>query len=422
MSCFELSSFGRRYAGHTGILDLMVDLSEPPVDPSAPFSMLGGGNPAIIPELSSAWKEAVEGLASSPSFARLIGAYDSQLGPASFREALAELFASSYGWPITARNIAIVNGSQIAAYYLINMFSGAWPDGGRRRIVLPVVPEYIGYADQGLDPACFAGRRPSIQMLDERSYKYRVDFEALRDERSSRDIGAYLVSRPTNPTGNVLTDEEVLGLAALARKSGVPLILDNAYGLPFPGIVFREAKPIWNEDIVLCMSLSKIGLPSLRTGIVIAREELVEALSATNAIVSLATGSLGPAIAERLVRSGELVRLSRELVGPYYAKRSARAQEVVARELGDLPWAIHASEGAIFLWLWLRDLPISSAELYRRLKSRNVIVLPGESFFFGLEEDWKHSRECLRLNYAGSEELFDRGICILGEELRAVYR
>ena len=418
MASFKLSSFGERYAGQTGILDLMRDLSEPPALPGAPFSMLGGGNPAIIPEVEAAWKESLSAILASPAFSRLVGAYDSQIGPSGFRAALAERFAAEYGWPVTERNIGIVNGSQIAAFYLLNMFSGPYPDGARRRILLPVVPEYVGYADQGLDPACFTGRRPSIQKLGERSFKYRVDFDSLELDGS---VGAICVSRPTNPTGNVLTDDEVRQLAAMAGSRGIPLILDNAYGLPFPGIIFREARPIWNEDVALCMSLSKIGLPALRTGIVVAREELIDALSATNAIVSLATGSLGPAIAQSLLSSGELLRLSREVVGPYYAAKSKRALETIAAELEGLPWRAHESEGAIFLWLWLEGLPIPSRELYLRLKSRNVIVLPGEAFFFGLEEDWPHSRECLRLNYSGDEELFARGIRILGEELRAAY-
>lgn len=415
---FRLSSFGERFSGSTGILELMKDLSEPPADPRSPFCMLGGGNPAIIPEVTAAWEDSLQTLIRDEGFARLIGAYDSSAGPAGFREAIAELFATTYGWPITALNVAVVNGSQIAAYYLLNMFSGSFPDGRRRKILLPVVPEYIGYADQGLEADCFSGRRPGIEMRGERSFKYRVDFDGLAIDDS---IGALCVSRPTNPTGNVLTDDEVRTLAALAGERGIPLILDNAYGLPFPGIIFREAAPIWNADIVLCMSLSKIGLPALRSGIVIARPELVDALSATNAIVSLATGSLGPAIAEGLLRSGRLIKLSREVVGPYYAAKSKRALETVARELGNLPWAAHESEGAIFLWLWFKDVPVPSRELYLRLKARNVIVLPSESFFFGLDGDWKHSRECVRVNYSGSEELFARGIRIMGEELRKIY-
>lgn len=418
MANFRFSSFGQRYAGPTGIADLMTDLSAPPANPSEPFSMLGGGNPAIIPELCSAWKGSVRSLVEAEGFQRLIGAYDSQIGPDGFRSAIADCFAENYGWNITEKNVGVVNGSQIAAYYLINMFSGAYPDGKRRKILLPVVPEYVGYADQGLDPGCFTGRRPSIEMRGEQSFKYRVDFDSIELDDS---IGAMLVSRPTNPTGNVLTDDEVLRLSDLAHSSGVPLMLDNAYGLPFPGIIFREAKPIWNEDLVLCMSLSKIGLPALRTGIVIAREGLIEAMAATNAIVSLATGSLGPAIAEGLLRSGEMLRLSRDVVGPYYKAKSKRALEIIADELGNLPWAVHASEGAIFLWLWLKDLPIATSELYKRLKARNVIVLAGENFFFGLEGDWPHSRQCVRLNYALDEALFERGMRIMAQELRKVY-
>ena len=42
------------------------------------------------------------------------------------------------------------------------------------------------------------------------------------------------VSRPTNPTGNVITDEELMKLDLLAQQRDIPLVIDNAYGVPFP--------------------------------------------------------------------------------------------------------------------------------------------------------------------------------------------
>lgn len=48
------------------------------------------------------------------------------------------------------------------------------------------------------------------------------------------------VSWPTNPTGNVITDEELLKLDALANQHGIPLVIDNAYGVPF--LVSSSAK------------------------------------------------------------------------------------------------------------------------------------------------------------------------------------
>ncbi|ULQ61231.1 aminotransferase class I/II-fold pyridoxal phosphate-dependent enzyme [Brucepastera parasyntrophica] len=71
------------------------------------------------------------------------------------------------------------------------------------------------------------------------------------------------VSRPTNPTGNVLTDAEIRELSALAGKYDIPLLIDNAYGMPFPNIIFPETSPgntfapYWDRHIILSMSLSK---------------------------------------------------------------------------------------------------------------------------------------------------------------------
>jgi valine--pyruvate aminotransferase len=80
-------------------------------------------------------------------------------------------------------------------------------------------------------------------------------------------------------------------------------------------------------------------------------------------------------------------------------------------------WAVHACEGALFHWLWLRDLPISSREFYQRLKAQKVLTVPGEYFFFGLRTaDWPHAHQCLRLNYSQSETVVREGLEIIAEE------
>ena len=247
-------------------------------------------------------------------------------------------------------------------------------------------------------------------------FKYGVDFEALD---TIEDVGAICVSRPTNPTGNVVTDAEVERLGAVARARGVPLIVDNAYGLPFPGIVFGDATLAWNEDTVLCMSLSKLGLPGLRTGIVIANEEIIAALGAANAIFCLAPGSMGPALATDLVESGDVLALGRDVIRPHYAERAERALDLLRAGLDGCGVRIHRPEGAFFLWLWMPGLPIGNAELYRRLKARGVVVVSGHYFFPGLEDDdWPHKRECIRISYADDWDRVERGLAILVEEVR----
>jgi valine--pyruvate aminotransferase len=280
-----------------------------------------------------------------------------------------------------------------------------------------MVPEYAGYNDLGVTEELFTARRPAIEHLDERLFKYHVDFDQLAPDDS---VSAICVSRPCNPTGNVLGDEEVGQLADLARRHDLPLILDNAYGLPFPQIVFTEATPYWDDNTILCMSLSKIGLPAVRTGIIVASEEVVDAIASVNAVVSLAVSSVGAVIARDWVASGEIIRLSRELIQPFYRQRAEQALAWLHESLQGLSWHVHKPEGALFLWLWLPQLPVTSQVLYERLKERGVYVLPGHHFFPGLEEDWAHSDQCLRLSYAQDPEQVRRGIRIIGEELRAL--
>ena len=80
---------------------------------------------------------------------------------------------------------------------------------------------------------------------------------------------------------------------------------------------------------------------------------------------------------------------------------------------------MHRSEGSFFLWLRLTGLPVTTLELYERLKARKVLVVPGEHFFFGLlREDWPHRHECLRLIYSGPEQAVREGLAIIADEVR----
>ncbi len=416
----DTSAFGRRLLGDSGTRSLMADLGEIAAAGGAIMN-LGGGNPSFIPAAEAVFRRRMHDLLQREgAFERAIGLYGGPEGDREFASALAAFLRREAGWRVTARNIAVTNGSQSAFLPLFNLLAGPMGDGRpARRILLPLSPEYIGYADLGIAPGLFTARRSTIRRLDDQLFKYGVDFAGL-DE--AEDIGAICVSRPTNPTGNVITDEEVARLGAAARARGVPLILDTAYGAPFPGIVFGEATPVWDEHLVVCMSLSKLGLPGCRTGIVIANEEIIEALAAATAIFCLSPGRLGPALGTELIAGGGLPALVRDVIRPHYAGRAARAVDRLRAGLGDYPVRIHKPEGAFFLWLWMPGLPITNAALYGRLKQRDVIVVSGHYFFPGLEDDdWPHKRECIRISYADDWERTERGLDVIAEEVRRAY-
>ncbi|CAH1584760.1 valine--pyruvate aminotransferase [Vibrio jasicida] len=413
----QFSKFGEKFNQYSGITQLMDDLNDGLRTPGA--IMLGGGNPAAIPAMHDYFRQASEEMLASGELVAALANYDGPQGKDAFVKALAQLFRETYGWDISEKNISLTNGSQSGFFYLFNLLAGKQPDGSHKKVLLPIAPEYIGYGNAGIDEDIFVSYHPEIELLDNGLFKYHVDFEQLTVDDS---VAAICASRPTNPTGNVLTDEEVRKLDKLARENNIPLIIDNAYGLPFPNIIFEDVEPFWNENTILCMSLSKLGLPGVRCGIVIASEEITQALTNMNGIISLAPGSVGPALANHIIGKGDLLKLSSEVIKPFYKQKSQRAVELLQEAITDERFRIHKPEGAIFLWLWFDELPITTMELYQRLKARGVLIVPGEYFFIGQKDEWDHAHQCLRMNYVQDDEMMQKGIAIIAEEVEKAYR
>lgn len=419
-SALRLSRIGARFTARTGILELMDELGAALAGRSD-LRMLGGGNPARIPAVEAVWcRRMTELFAEGDAFERMLAHYDAPNGQPEFIEALVRALRRRFGWKLTSEHVAVTNGSQNAFFYLFNLLAGEGADGRHRRILLPMTPEYIGYADVGVGGNLFVAGQPRVELRGRHDFKYHIRFDSLPLDE---DIAAIALSRPSNPSGNVVSDSELRRLAALAGEREIPLIVDGAYGLPFPDIIFSDAQPLWNRNVILALSLSKLGLPGVRTGIVVADPRWIRLISAFNAVAGLATGNLGQRLIGPLLESGELFEISRRYIRPFYEQRARQARQWIAECLpDDLDYRVHAAEGALFLWLWFPGLPISSAELYRRLKARGVLVVPGHHFAYGQAANEAHCRECIRVTYAQSESVVLDGMRRIGAELRRIYR
>ncbi len=411
------SKFGERFRAQTGTRQLMEDLGEV-LTSGRPIMNLGGGNPGTVPELVAIFRERMQQSLDQGKFEGLIGNYDGPQGHQPFIEALAKLLNRRFGWALKPTNIATTSGSQASFFMIFNMLAGPLANGENRHILLPLTPEYIGYADVGLGPDMIRSIRPTVEILGEHRFKYRIDFDALK---LGREVAAVCVSRPTNPTGNVVTDDELTQLLDLTARHNTPLIIDNAYGLPFPNIIFSDVTPVFAEHVILCMSLSKLGLPGLRTGIVIAAEDIIQNITSVNAITMLANGAMGASLVRDLIESDEIIGVCDSYIKPFYQSKAEQAQEWCDQYFDGIDYYLHKTEGAIFLWVWFPGLPISDIELYERLKQRDVLVLAGSYFFPGLDGEWDHCRECLRLSYAQDADSVRTGIEIIGEEVRRAF-
>ncbi len=430
----KFSKFGDKFTQHSGILQLMDDLGNA-LKSDKPINMLGGGNPAFIRAVNEAYLQSLNFITQSEQDLHQnqaidsVSNYSTPQGDKAFIDSLVAFFNRHYNWQISADNIALTNGSQNAFFYLFNLFGGQFADGITKSILLPLAPEYIGYADAHIEGKHFIAIEPNIELVEHEGqagfFKYHIDFDKLANlpDLHQGKIGAICCSRPTNPTGNVLTDEEMAKLDAIARKFDIPLIIDNAYGMPFPNIIHTKATLTWHDNIILCLSLSKIGLAGARTGIVIAHPQIIQAISSLNAIINLAPTRFGAAIATPLINNDALVHLSLNHIRPFYDKQAKLAITLLKQQFNDLPQIkIHKPEGAIFLWIWFENLPISTQELYEILKQKGTLIIPSEHFFVGIDtKHYRHAHECIRMSIAQSDETLQKGIACIGEVVRDLY-
>lgn len=415
----KLSQFGEKLTSKTGILQLMDDLGKA-MSGKEKMYMLGGGNPAHISEIEKLFRRRMQEILNNQNeFEKMVGNYTTSQGDSDFIDSVAAFFKKTYGWKITNKNVCALTGGQTTFFFLFNMLAGKFKNRSSKKILFPLVPEYIGYTDQGITDDIFTANKSTIKILGKHTFKYFIDFESLK---VTDETAAICVSRPTNPTGNVVTDEEVEKLSNLAKKHNIPLIIDNAYGAPFPNIIFTKTTPFWDEHIIYVVSLSKLGLPSTRNSVVIANEEIIRHLTSINAIINLASSTIGQHIVTPLLQTGEIKSISENIIKPFYQRKSNEAIAYLHKYMNPRnPYYIHKSEGALFLWLWCKDLPITSMELYERLKKKKVLVVPGSYFYPGFDKKWKHTNECVRITYSQSEEDVKEGLKIIAETINEIY-
>ncbi|MEO1402303.1 MAG: valine--pyruvate transaminase [Cyanobacteria bacterium J06635_1] len=398
-----LTQFGDQMSHLTGVRAIMKDIIETlRAGKGQDFINLSAGNPVILPAVEQLWRDCTADLLSSPEYGKVVCRYGASQGYEPLIEAVRDDFNQRYGLSLSNRNILITPGSQFLYFLAANALGGYTTQGQLKEIVLPLSPDYTGYGGISLFPEALRAYQPTLDVdAAQHRFKYRPDFSQLT---ITPDTGFVLFSRPCNPTGNVLSNTEVRRIAELAAPHAVPVFIDSAYAPPFPALNFTEMTPIFAENIVHCISLSKAGLPGERLGIAIGPEPIIQILEAFQTNLCIHSSRYGQAIAAKAIRSGALVEISEQVIRPHYQSKFAVLEATLDQAMPDVHWYLHRAEGSIFAWLWLKDLPMSDWAFYQTLKQYGVIVVPGSPFFPGLKDlDWPHMQQCFRISLTATE-------------------
>jgi len=268
-------------------------------------------------------------------------------------------------------NITVINGGSEANYVSL------WTLLEKGRRLAFMVPNYM--QGWGLGRAYAEGVDTFHLVLREENGQRRwaLDVDELRQVVTPK-TNVIMITNPNNPTGAVLTEDEMEVVVETARRVGAWIIADEIYrGAEVEG---DTSPTFWGryEKVVVTSGLSKaFALPGLRLGWAVAPEELIEQIWIHHDYVTTTPGLLNDrlaAIAMEPVRRDAILARNRKII---HANLSVMEEWMT--EYSHLFRYARPVAGAIAYFEY--DLPINSTDLIDRLRiEKSVLLVPGDQF------------------------------------------
>ena len=315
--------------------------------------------------------------------------YTSALGLDALRERISTNYRDCYQAEVPASRIAVTAGAS-GAFTLA--FLACFEPGDRVAVPTPGYPCYRNVL-----------RALEVEVVDipvgpeTRFQPSPSDLEAVGQ------LQGLVVASPSNPTGTMLLDEELLNLISWCRSEGVRLISDEIYH----GITYGDPAPPpashWEEAVVVNSFSKYFSMTGWRVGWLVLPEYLVSPVErlAQNAFIAAASVSQHAALGA--FESGEELEAN--------LRRYAKNREIL---LEGLPLAgidqLAPADGAFYIWAQVDHLCDDSQELAKIwLNDLGIAVTPGIDF------DPANGHRFIRFSFAGSSEEAIEAVNRLGQ-------
>ena len=336
-----------------------------------------GVHPMTITDLSEGNNEFVEQILTSELN------YAQANGIPELRDNIAALYPGA-----TRDNVIVTTGAAQANFTSILT---ALDPGDEIVVMLPNYMQIYGIGiNYGLDVKTFSLKE---------ELGWSVDIDEVGDVVSDK-TKLIAVCNPNNPTGHIMTDDEMNAVIAAADRVGAWLLSDEVYA----GAEHHqdEVTPsFWGRyDRVLAVgSMSKAyGLPGLRIGWVVAPADMVDEIWARQDYVTISASMLGNKLAAYALSPEVLPRIIART--RQYIRSGYKNLDKWVQEHSDLLSVIPPQAAAIAFVRYHKE--VNSSELVQRLiKDHDTYIVPGD--LFGLDHH-------LRISYGLSADYVNEGL------------
>ncbi len=313
--------------------------------------------------------------------------YTHSLGLFELREGISDHLKKTYNVSVNPEQIVVTSGSSPAIFLA---FAALLEKGDQVIISDPhyaCYPNFVKFVD---------GEPATIPVYEEDGFQYRP--EAIKEKITSK-TKAIFINSPSNPTGNLLSEDRMQEIAGMVDAADAPYIVSDEiyHGLVYEG---KEHSILEFTDRAFVINgFSKaFAMTGLRLGYVIAPQEFIRPMQkiSQNFFIS-ANAMVQRAGITALKEAGEDVRRMQQT----YNKR----RKFLIGRLKELGFGITVEPtGAFYVFANAKHLSGDSYKLaFDILEKARVGVGPGIDF-------GKNGEGYLRFSYASSMEKIEEGM------------
>lgn len=293
--------------------------------------------------------------------------YSNGRGEPALVRALAERYSARRGRVILPEQVMCFPGTQTTLYAVLMAMAG---DGDEVLVGDPMYATYEGVI------AASGARAVAVPLRPENGFRIRAADIAARVTPASRVI---FLNTPHNPTGAVLTADDLREIGEVALAHDLWILCDEVYEeMIFEGVTFASPldDPALAERTVVACSMSKShAAPGFRSGWAVGPAEFCERLLPLSETMLFGNQ---PFIADMTAAAVS----APSPVARGMAERFARRARLLHDRLhGVNALAVHVPQAGMFAMVDVRATGLSGEDFARGLlDSKGVAVMPGESF------------------------------------------
>lgn len=293
--------------------------------------------------------------------------YTSAPGDLNVRESIVNYLNKTYNTNLKSEFVYLTVG---AAASLTSTFNGILNEGDEVITFAPYFPEYKVFVEKA------GGILKTIKCLEP---TFKLDLSTLEKE-INENTKAILINSPNNPTGKVISEEELNNLVSILNKKSkefshpIFLISDE----PYRELVYDDIKvpyiTNYYDNSIVCYSFSKsLSLPGERIGYIIVNPKCIETVMVYKAIAGAAR-SLGYVCAPSLFQYMIPNCLGKTSDINIYKEN----RDILYNTLSEYGYDLVKPEGAFYLFM---KSPDEDAMKFSELaKKYELLLVPSDSF------------------------------------------